>query len=260
MRLNPPRRCKVDQVTGSSEGSGSFGTSQRHLEKFLDVFWYSKGTLNVSRGLCCLVARRCDPSSEKHSSAPTVLQNYIPKLVATLENVDLQSRVFFTWLYHIKTGKHTYLELTVLFSCLLLAVLPVWSETRSNLTWKKESALSSSSAWANSRIAPSGHCSHGQTPNTCPCAANEESKGLKNSCWLKVMPREIPRAMNSAQHKWENFIRQFLLHTLPISKLHHTFKLGSWLWTSFLDSDFLSPVSWKGKITNKYMRKLLPQQ
>lgn len=86
-----------------------------------------------------LVASSCDPSSETHSSGLIILQNYISKLVATLENVDLQAKVFSTLLYHIRTGKCIYLELTVLFSCLLLSVPAVWSETRSNLRWKQES-------------------------------------------------------------------------------------------------------------------------
>lgn len=35
------------------------------------------------------------------------------------------------------------------------------------------------------------------------------------------MSRGIPQAMNSAQHKSGNFIQKFLLHILPIPKLHH---------------------------------------
>lgn len=38
-----------------------------------------------------------------------------------------------------KNEKHIYCELAVLFSCLLLAVSPVWSETRSDPRWKQES-------------------------------------------------------------------------------------------------------------------------
>lgn len=93
----------------------------------------------MSRDLAALVASRRDPSSETHSSGLTILQNYIPKLVVTLENVNLQTKVFFSLFYHIRTGKHIYLDLTVLFSCLLLAVPPVWSETRSRKRWKQES-------------------------------------------------------------------------------------------------------------------------